>query len=276
MRHKCLTPSAPSLAGLRVSAGARVAFGPGEPVSRLRSLSEWGGYRVKFPEAAGRAEAVLLNTGGGVAGGDELQVEVKLDAGVALTFTTQSAERIYRSSGDDSKIAVRLNLGAKADLAYLPQETILFSKARLQRSISGEIAEDATLLLAEMVGFGRTAMGETVVEGAFADSWRIRRGGRLIYADEVKLDGPIHELLQRPALGHAALSVSTILYVAPDAPDRREEIRAILTDCGCRAAASTWNGFLCVRMLGDATAVRKCVARTIAGLSRRPLPRVWC
>ncbi len=264
------------LAGLRVVAGASMAFGPGEPVSRLRSLQEWGGYRVKFPDAAGRAEAVLLNTGGGVAGGDALGVDITLEAGAALTFTTQSAERIYRSLGDAAEIAVRLTVGAGADLAHIPQETILFSRSRLKRSITVEMAEDARLLLAETVVFGRAAMGEVVTEGAFADSWRIRRGGKLIYADEVRLEGPIHDLLQRPALGQAAQSVGTILLVAPGAGDRCDDIRATLTTADCRAAASTWNGFLCVRLLGSPSGVRKTAAVVIAGLSRRPLPRVWC
>jgi urease accessory protein len=264
------------LAGLRVSAGARITFGPGEPVSRLRGLQEWGGYRVKFPDTAGRAEAVLLNTGGGVAGGDVLGVDVALEAGAALTFTTQSAERIYRSMGDAAQIKVRLSLGAGADLAHIPQETILFQRARLKRTITADVAEDAHLLLAETVVFGRAAMGEVVTEGAFADSWRIRRGGKLIYADEVQLDGPIHDLLQRPALGQAAQSIGTILSIAPEAADRCDEIRAMLTNDDCRAAASTWNGVLCVRLLGSPAGVRKTAARVIAGLSRRPLPRVWC
>jgi len=264
------------LAGLRVTAGAHIAFGPGEPASRLRGLQEWGGYRVKFPAAAERAEAVLLNTGGGVAGGDALEVDVTLDAGAALTFTTQSAERIYRSMGDAARIDVRLTLAAGADLAHIPQETILFSKARLKRSIAAELAEGAQLLLAETVVFGRTAMGEVVAEGAFADSWRIRRGGRLIYADEVRLEGSINDLLQRPAIGQGAKSFGTILSIAPDAPDRIDEVRAQLTTAECRAAASTWNGVLCVRLLGSPAGVRKTAALVIAGLSRRPLPRVWC
>ena len=263
------------LAGLRVTAGASIAFGPGEPVSRLRSLREWGGYRVKFPDAAGRAEAVLLNTGGGVAGGDCLQVDVSLEAGAALTFTTQSAERIYRSMDEPARIDVRLALAGGADLAYIPQETILFSKARLKRSITAELAGSSHQLLAETVVFGRTAMGEVVAAGAFADSWRIRRGGNLIYADEVRLEGPIHDLLQRPAIGQGAQSVGTILLVAPEAAERCEVARAILTNAECRAAASTWNGLLCVRLLGSAGGVRKTAAAIIAGLSRHPLPRVW-
>ncbi len=276
MRHKFLTPSsAPSLSSLRVTGGARVAFGPGAPISRLVSLAESGGYRVKFPAPEDRAEAVLINTGGGVAGGDQVAVDIGLQPGAALTVTTQSAERIYRSLGDDAQIGVRLDVGDDADLAYLPQETILFSHARLKRSITADISATGKLLIAEMTVFGRAAMGETVAEGALHDSWRIRHGGKLIYADEVRLQGPIHELLQRPTIGHGAGAAATLLYMAPEAADRIDEIRAGLQGAPCRAAASTWNGLLCVRLLGEPTAVRNTAATAIAGLSRRPLPRVW-
>jgi urease accessory protein len=264
------------LEALRVAAGVRLTFGPGTPVSRLRTLNEWGGYRVKFPDAAERAEAILLNTGGGVAGGDTLRIDVDLEAYAALTFTTQSAERIYRSTGDPARVDQQLTVGSKADLTYIPQEAILYQKARLKRTIAADIASDSSLLIAETVVFGRSAMGESVTEGTFSDSWRIRRGGKLIYADEVQLAGPIHEQLQRPALGQTAQSIGTVLYVSPEAPDRCEEMRRLLAAGDCRAAASTWNAFLCVRLLGSPAGVRKTAAAVISGLSRRPLPRVWC
>ena len=272
MRHKFLTPS---LSSFRVTGGASVAFGPGAPVSRLASLAESGGYRVKFPAPEDRAEAVLINTGGGVAGGDRVSIDVALQPGAALTVTTQSAERIYRSLGDAAQIDVRLNVGEAADLAYLPQETILFSHAKLRRTITAGVAETGTLLIAEMIVFGRAAMGETVVEGSLHDSWRIQRNGKLIYADEVRLHGPIHELLAHPTIGNGARSTATLLYFAPDSADRLDETRAGLSGATCRAAASTWNGLLCVRLLGEPSAVRKTTAVAIAGLSRRPLPRVW-
>lgn len=268
-------PAGDALAALRVSGGARVVFGAGAPHARLVSLAESGGYRVKFPAPDDRAEAVLINTGGGVAGGDRVAIDIELQPDAALTATTQSAERIYRALGDPSRIDVRLGVGANADLAYLPQETILFSHAKLRRSITAEIAADATLLIAEMIVFGRQAMGETVTEGSFRDSWRIRQEGKLIYADEVRFEGPIHELLQRPSIGGGARAMATLIYVAADTVDRLGEVRGVLEGASCRASASTWNGLLCVRLLGDPAAVRKTTARTIAGLSRRALPRVW-
>lgn len=262
----------------RAKAGAGLSYGPGAPVSKLVDLAEWGGYRVKFPDATTRAEAVLINTGGGMASGDALAVSIRLDADAALTFTTQSAERIYRAQGSQGApaiVALDLRVEARADLAVIPQETILYSHARLSRTISAEVAETGSLLLAESVVFGRSASGERVEDGALSDRWRIRRAGRLVYADDVRLEGAMSDSLQRPAVGAGAGAVACLLLVAPDAPDRLDEVRQRLATVPCRAAASAWNGLLSIRALGEPAQVRRTLAAAIEALLRRTLPRVW-
>src|SRR4029077_13026294 len=101
------------------------------------------------------------------------------------------AEKIYRSLGPATAVTVRLALARGARLRWLPQETILFDRARLARSIEVDMEEGASLLIAEAIVFGRSAMGETVEDGAIADRWRIRRGGRLVFAESLRLDGAI-------------------------------------------------------------------------------------
>ena len=96
-----------------------------------------------------------------------------------LVLTTTAAEKIYRSDGPVSRIANTLTLGEGAGLAWLPQETILFDRARVRRRFEADLADGAALIAAEVVAFGRAARGERIVDGLFADSWRIRRGGRL-------------------------------------------------------------------------------------------------
>jgi urease accessory protein len=264
-----------TFAANRAQAGVRLRYGPRAPVSQLADLAEWGGYRVKFPDVADRAEAVLINTGGGMAGGDALAVSVTLEAGAALTFTTQSAERVYRSHGPPAIVVLDLRIAAGADLAFIPQETILFSHARLARTIAADVAVGGSLLLAESIVFGRAASGERVQGGGLHDRWRIRRGGRLVYADDVRLDGAMSELLQRPAIGAGAGAAGCVLLVAPDAPDRLDEARRLLEAAPARAAASAWNGLLSIRALGEPGDVRRTLAVAIQGLLRRTLPRVW-
>ena len=146
-------------------------------------------------------EAVIVNTGGGMAGGDRFAIDLSLGAGASLIAGTAAAEKIYRSTGPDAEMDVTLDVGEGARLAWLPQETILFDRARLSRRIDVDLAESASLLMAEAVVFGRAAMGEAMEQGFFADRWRVRRGGKLVFADSARLDGAIADKARRPAVG---------------------------------------------------------------------------
>lgn len=155
--------------------------------TRTASLREEGALRVRFPNAvAGEAEAVIINTAGGVAGGDAFALGVTLAPDARLTVTTAAAEKVYRAL-DAPAVDVRLKVGAGARLSWLPQETILFDRARLARRFEVDLDAGASLVMAEALVFGRSAHGETVEAGALTDRWRIRCGGRLALAETVRL-----------------------------------------------------------------------------------------
>ena len=152
--------------------------------SRRARVHESGSLRARFPNGDGQAlDAVIVNTAGGMTGGDRFDVDIKVGAGAKLTVTTAAAEKIYRSLGPDSEIGVRLEVGPGGALAWLPQETILFDRARLRRRIDVDLGHDASLLLAETVVFGRSGMGETVASGCFSDRWRVRVDGSLVLVE---------------------------------------------------------------------------------------------
>ncbi len=115
-----------------------------------------------------------------------------------------------------------------ATLRWLPQETILFDRARLHRGIEVDLSEGASLLLAEAVIFGRTAMGESVRSGELIDRWRIRRDGRLVFAETLRLGGDIGALLARPAAGNGAVALATVLLAPGD-----EALVETVRDCAC-------------------------------------------
>jgi len=165
-----------------------------EGVTRRRHLHESGSLRVRFPspEAEGLS-AVFVNTAGGVAGGDRFDIDIATGEGSRLAVTTAAAEKVYRAQGPAAQLNITLKVAAGSHLAWLPQETILFDRARVRRRIDIDLAEDASLLLCEIVVFGRAAMGERMLHGEFVDRWRMRRGGRLVFAETVRLDGDIGE-----------------------------------------------------------------------------------
>ncbi|MFD0938553.1 urease accessory protein UreD, partial [Methylobacterium trifolii] len=167
------------------------AGGPEGP-TRILDLAESGPSRLRFPRMReAELEAVLVNTAGGIACGDHFRVALDLAENARLVLTTTAAEKIYRSDGPVSRVENQVRLGAGARLAWLPQETILFDRARMARRFEADLAQDASLLVFEAVAFGRHARNEAVEQGLFEDVWRVRRGGRLVYADTLRLDGPV-------------------------------------------------------------------------------------
>lgn len=239
---------------------------------RLR-VDESGSLRMRFPRSHTAAlDGVIVNSAGGVAGGDHFAVTVSTQAGAQVTITTAAAEKVYRASVSDSCIDVRLHAAAGAQIRWLPHETILFDRARLRRSIDVDFDAGASVLLAETVVFGRGAMGESVDEGALFDRWRVRRAGTLIYAETVKLDGAISDKLAHKAVADGARAFAT-LFIAPADEARIAGLRDIpfLSEMGI----SSWNGFAIMRLLAkDGAAIRTDLATTLLALAE-PLPRLW-
>lgn len=268
--------SAPSIDTIRANGGVAASWRLDEQTTRLVSLEERGGWRAKFPEPDPHVEAVLINTGGGILGGDRAQFSFVVGDGAHVTAATQSAERIYRTLGPRSEISTRATLGADAHFSWLPQETILFNGARLTRSLDIDMPASATLLAVECIVFGRAAMGETIRAGSITDNWRVRRDGQLVFAEATKIGGDMAAQLARPAIGDGAVAIATLLYVSPDAESRLDGARAALGAPQGRAALSAWNGFLVARFAALSSAhIRADIIRIATYLSGRPMPRVW-
>lgn len=240
-------------------------------------IAESGPSRIRLPNVTGTAlEAVMMNTGGGIACGDRMDVDVLARAGAHIVMTTPAAERCYKSDGPVSAVHARMNVEDGADLAWLPQETILYNEARLRRSLEADLSGSAKLSMFEAVMFGRAARGEEITRGFFEDRWRIRRDGKLIFADTLRLDGPISKLLARPAIAKGAKALATFVYVAPDAEARIEDVRELLEHAPCAAAASAWSGILTVRFLAPEIApLRRAAIDFLTRFRGTPLPRVW-
>jgi len=156
----------------RTQGAAYLSFG----ASGVRRWREDGAAKVRLPRRPtdAPAEAILINTAGGLTGGDSLTWTLDAD-GTRLVATTQAAEKIYRSLGDDAEILTRLTGKSGAAIHWLPQEAILFDGARLRRTLEVDLDGGATLFALEATVFGRQAMGETIQDLAFHDRWRVRR-----------------------------------------------------------------------------------------------------
>jgi urease accessory protein len=247
-----------------------------EGVTRRRHLHESGSLRVRFPspEAEGLS-AVFVNTAGGIAGGDRFDIEISAGEGSRLAVTTAAAEKVYRAAGPAARLNITLKAEASSHLAWLPQETILFDRARVERRIDIELAESASLLLCEIVVFGRAAMGERMLSGEFVDRWRLSRSGRLVFAENIRLDGDIGEKLARPAVANGGAAIGTALIVPGDEA-LVERIREATASFAGEVGISSWNGFAMARFCAqDAGKLRADMMAVIGRASGSALPRLW-
>jgi urease accessory protein len=240
--------------------------------SRLATLRQEGCLKLRFPRLP-EAEAVLVNLAGGLAGGDRLDQSFAVEPGAALSVTTQACERVYRSLGENAEVSTRVTLGEGAGFSYLPQETILFAGGRLARQLTVDAAADARLLLCESIILGREAMGEDVTHGFLADRWRIRRGGKLAFADDLRLAGDIAAAIRSPAGLAGNRAFATVLKAGPDVEDVLPQLRAVVGEHG---GASLVGGVLVARLVArSGIELRRRLVPALGLLAESPLPRLW-
>lgn len=259
--------------------GVEIGFaGEGER-TRLAHLWQAAPLRVLFPDEAGEPlpTAAIVNTGGGIVGGDRLRLAVDVAARGQARVIQSAAEKVYRSKGPEARVATTLTIGAGAWLEWLPQETILFDGARLRRHLNIEIAPGGRLLAAEMLIFGRLARGERFERGLLHDAWEIREAGRLIWADALHLAEPGAALARVSAFA-GATTVATLVYCGPDAAAQVTGVRAVAAQAGVTLLGS----LLLARWVDRSPAqVRRQLAaavialRVAAGQLPAALPRLW-
>jgi urease accessory protein len=260
----------------RARAEARASFARVGARTEPARLFETGGLRWRFPRSSNPCEAAIVNTGGGVAGGDSYSVSLTLSEGAEVEAATPSAERIYRSDGLAASIATRLTLEPGARLFWLPQETLLFDGARLERRLEVDTSGEAEFLMAETLVFGRLAMGETQIDASVRDSWRIRRDGQLVFADETRIDHA-GATLERKAAGAGARALSTIVASSPNIEARLSDLRAALETAGSdiESGASAFDGLIVARLLAPSfDQLRMGLVASIIALGGRK-PRLW-
>lgn len=269
--------SLPELPRLQRARGAgRIVVAADGRRTRLVRLFQDGCGKIRLPRDA-RAEgleAVLINSSGGLTGGDHMEWLATVGDGARLTVSTQACEKVYRARDGQAQQRVGLILGEGARLDWVPQETILFDGGALSRRLEADLAAGARLLAVEAVILGRTAMDETVRHGVLRDRWRIRREGRLVFADDLRLDGPIADLAVRAPVLAGGRAFASLLLMDEDAPRFLAPLRAAL---GGHGGASAFDGKLFARVVApDGFALRQALLPALEVLrDGAPLPRVW-
>jgi urease accessory protein len=238
----------------RADGAGRVVLRGSEQGTQIVDVFQRSPVRVMFPRVTGGAveEAVLINTGGGVAGGDRLECSIKALEKASITVTSQAAEKVYGALDEPARITTKLKVSEAAKLAWLPQETILFNSARICRNTEIEVCSGAEVLAVEWIVLGRSAHGEQMVNGQITDSWRVKKDGRLIWADTFRCVDETYPDLHKKALLSRCRAIATLVYFGGDLNDRVELIRDIAPSLECHCGATLFSGVMIVRFAAEA------------------------
>jgi urease accessory protein len=268
----------------RAEGSCRIVLSGSERGTRVMDVFQRSPIRVLFPRTQGAAveEAVLVNTAGGIAGGDRLESCVTLLPNASIAVTSQAAEKVYRALNEPARIATKLKASEGAKLAWLPQEAIVFNRARISRKAEIELSSGAELLALEWLVLGRAAHGEDMKGGQIADSWRVKKDGRLIWGDTFRATNEIFPHLCRKALLSDCKAIATLLYFGPNLEKTLEILRDLAAALGCLCAATLVSGLMVVRFAARVSSDLRFALRTVLQLFGRELgpgpfrvPKMW-
>ena len=268
----------------RAVGAGRVVFATGESGTKIADIYQRFPIALAFPRIDDRRsqEAVIINCSGGIAGGDQLQIEVVAENYASVAVTTQAAEKVYRALDRPARIVTRLKAHENAKLAWLPQETIVFDKARIKRHTEVDLCSGAEMIALEWLVLGRTESGEEVRSGYILDSWRVRLDDRLVWADGFLVSDEVFAHLHREALLSKWKAVGTLIYFGPSLDARLETLREIATSLNCKCAATQVGAIIVVRVAAIASAdlkqgLRRLLDRFSHEIGSGPfgIPKMW-
>jgi urease accessory protein len=268
----------------RAEGSGRIVLSGSEKGTRIADLFQRSPIRIMFPRACGGAieEAVLINTAGGIAGGDRLKFGVTALASASIAVTSQAAEKVYRALSEPAHITTKLKAGETAKLAWLPQETIVFNSGRLSRETEIELSSGAELLALEWLVLGRAAHGEEMIGGQITDSWRVKKDSRLIWADSFRVTDEMFPHLHRKALLSNFKALATLIYFGPYLDKQLEFVRDTTPSLGCHCAATSVGGLIIVRFATEVSSDLRHALRSFLQQFNRELgpgpfrvPKMW-
>ncbi|MFJ3317796.1 urease accessory protein UreD [Herbaspirillum huttiense] len=280
------TPGAP-LRHAPDQARLALGFADDKGTTRLMRRQHFGPLRVQkplYPEDPSICHAIIVHPPGGIVGGDQLSITAEVGERAHALLTTPGAGKWYRANGQSSRQAVRLDAAAGATLEWLPQETIFFDGADVRMEHEVTLAADAAYLGAEILCFGRTASGETFDTGAVSQRTSIRRGGKLVWFEQGRLQAEAGAMQ-----GPLALDGQTIcgtLIAVGDGMDAallgrlRETIGALQLEG--RSGATLMKQVLIARYMGPSSLVARQwlhaawhVLRPAVTGKDAAIPRIW-
>jgi urease accessory protein len=245
--------------------------------NQVNKFYQSGSAKVFYPKCYNEFnELVLVNTAGGITGGDLFIYNIDIQKS-KIFVTTQTAERAYKGYENSGQIKVNLSIDSDSSLFWIPQELILFDNCNLNRKIDVNLNIDSNFLLSETTIFGRTAMNENLEKGFFFDNWRIHVKDKLIHAEALSLSGDIKNILSGLATAQNNVSICNIFLYGKDfLKNELQLIKTIESFDMNYIAYSSWNDKMLIRIISkDAYYLKNIQKKILLCVSNNTIPKVW-
>ena len=144
--------------------------------------------KALYPEGPSPCHAVIVHPPGGIASGDRLEFFINSQPASHGLVTTPSAAKWYGAQAT-LEASQLVDIELRGALEWLPQETIVFNRARVRSEIQVRAGAQGAMLGWDHLIFGRRASGETFSEGYFRQSLKVELEGQLVWHDRLALSG---------------------------------------------------------------------------------------
>ena len=193
-----------------VLATAAVVVRPGVGRSDVIRARSAGPLRVMSPRHAGRAAWIVTSSlGGGLVDGDDVALEIDIEAGATCVVTTQASTKVYRGR---TRQALTVRVHGDATALVVPDPVTPYRDAHFTQRTAIDLAPAASLVLVDMLTAGRVAHGERWDAAAIDTTLLVTRAGVPLLRDRVRLD---------PAGGRVAVrmrgcdALATVILLGP-------------------------------------------------------------
>ncbi len=244
-----------------------------------------------YPEGDSCIHSILLNTAGGMVGGDRLNTDLILKPQTNVLFTTANAGKVYRCLDRSARYITSIRQARGSILEWFPQETILFRDSQYYQSLYIELEQNALCYGWDIYRFGRSARGEVFDRGQWRSRTEVWQNSIPLWIDRQYLEGNQTNLHSPNALaGKSVIGTFWLIGLEIDS-QIMEDLRSILTESMSAinsSEASEEIGItrlekgMIVRYRGNSTAIARQLFIMIWGVLRkkycdRPvcIPRVW-
>lgn len=245
--------------------------------------------RPFYPET-GIAHTYLLHPPGGVVGGDQLNINIRVAPHAHSLLTTPGATKFYRSSGATSSQTQHLTVESDGFLEWLPQENIFFPDSQAQLKTHINLHKESRFIGWEMNCFGRPVLNEVFEQGLITGRTNIKIDDQLLLSESMYIDS-IDEIKHAAGMRHYPMLGNLYIYPASDALE--ETLRTLIDEhfheqaelfgssrpiCGITEI----DGLLVVRYLGHQTEPMMACFSTLWQHTRQhwlgklpEVPRIW-